>query len=42
MIDLDDSKLAVLSLLVQVKADRIKVATFGTAYLHIARWQQQL
>jgi hypothetical protein len=37
MVDLNDSKLGVLSWLVQVEADRIKVATFGTAYLYIAR-----
>jgi len=42
VIDLYDSILAVLIVLIQVEADGVKIAGIGTAYLHVPRGQQQL
>jgi hypothetical protein len=40
VIDLYDSILTVLILLIQVEANGVKNAGIGTAYLHVPRWQQ--
>jgi hypothetical protein len=42
VIQLHDSILTVLSLTIEIEANRVKVARIGTAYLHVSRWKQQL
>jgi len=41
VIDLNDSILTILTLLIQVETNRVKTAGVGLAYLHVTRWDQQ-
>jgi hypothetical protein len=41
VIDPDDSILTILTLIIKVEANRIEIASIGTAYLHVSGWHQQ-
>ena len=42
MINLHNTILAILALMVKIEADRVEINLIGAAYLHISRWNQQL
>ena len=42
MVNLHSSTLTVLSLTIEIEANRVKIARVETAYLHVSRWNQQL